>query len=57
LPITPPVEFVATIRISVEMQLLRGDALQAAEQRVRRRVGAGQEHAEPAEVGGEERIT
>ena len=56
LPITPPVELVATIRISFRLQLLRGDALQAAEQRVGGRVGAGEEHAQPAQVRGEERV-
>ena len=38
------------------MQLLRGDSLQAAEQGVGRRVGAGEEDAQPAQVGGEERV-
>src|SRR5438874_1671543 len=40
----------------VETELLGGDALQAAEKRVRCRIRARQEDAEPAEIRGEERI-
>ncbi len=39
-----------------EAELLGRDLLQAAEQHVRRRVGAGQRDAEPAEHRAEERI-
>ena len=39
-----------------EAELLGGDPLQAAEQHVRRRVGAGQRDAEPAEHRPEERV-
>ena len=56
LPITPPREFDAAISIAgSKPEPVRRDDLQVAEQRVRRRVAAGQEHAEPAEQGAEER--
>jgi hypothetical protein len=42
LPMTPPVELVATIKTSFRWSLLSGDPLQTAEQRVGRRVGTGQ---------------
>src|SRR2546425_6374495 len=38
-----------------QVQLLRGDFLQTAEERVRRSVAAGQRDAEPADKGSEER--
>ena len=55
LPITPPVLFEADDQDGVQPQLLGRDALQAAEQRVGRGVGAGQGHAEPAQQGAKER--
>ena len=38
-----------------KVQLLRGDFLQTAEQRIRRSVATGQGHAEPADISAEER--
>src|SRR6185437_1359027 len=40
----------------IHTQSLRGDALQTAEQHVRRRVAAGERHAKPSEHRGKERI-
>ena len=40
----------------VQVELLGGDPLQAAEQRIRRGVGPGEEHSQPAQVGREEGI-
>ena len=56
LPMTPPELLAAAISTGLRPSCCGGDPLQAAEQHVRRRVRAGQRHAEPAEQRAEERI-
>ena len=56
LPITPPALFAAHHQHGIDAKLLRGDLLQAAEERVGGSVAAGERDAEPAEECAEERI-
>ena len=55
MPITPPLELAAAISVVFMPEVLRGDHLQVSEQRVGGRVAAGEEDAQPAEQGAEER--
>ena len=55
LPMTPAAEFTEAVRTGFRPERVGGDDLQVAEERVGRRVAAGQEHAEPADDGAEER--
>ena len=55
LPITPPAELADAISTGLKPELGSSDHLQIAEQRVGGSIGAGEEHAQPAENRAEER--